>query len=604
VALSVLAAATAWAGKQRVCLIEVADPSGQVSVSRTTKTVEVQLARSFQLVSSRAVAQAGRALRLPRSEWTTTDGLTKLAERLKCDAGLSARVISGLGVRRLTVVAYGPTGETLAEVGITMPRPRLGTDQAKDVVVQLETALARPVEPTAPPEPAEPTPPPAEEAPADDAWADAMAGFATPSTPAAALEAARLDTSVEVGGRVAAEHYAFFKNSDPSKLGGRDNIEAALRLKAAHPRATAFASILARTDFGDPSRNRFDPEEAWVEFTFPGVTLKAGRVIVGWGSASIYNPTDVLNAVDLRDPLDTEKLGSLLAEVSISLGPLIFEGYYLPVPEAHRFHPLEVASDGTLISPSRWITGSLDVGGTVPLTIHVAPFTPPPPRPSNSQAAARLELSVLGADLSVAYVTMLDHIPSPVVEAVPEPGLPLGADVYVDWYFRRLHVITADFERTFGKLRVAGEAAGFITADWSATNPRVADPYVLMNLAADYQTSPFAGDQRLHFFLELAHARALKGELAKDGLDLMRYPFQLSLLGRVEWAITQDLQLEVTAFSSLQRFDLYVTPRIEYSFVDRVKLRAGLDLLAGSADGFFGRLSGNSRFIVTMEARF
>ncbi len=362
---------------------------------------------------------------------------------------------------------------------------------------------------------------------------------------------------------------------------------------------------MARVDFVDPNRNRFDPEEAWVDLTFPSVSLKVGRVIVSGGTASLYNPTDILNHVDLRDPLAAEKIGALMVRATATLGRFNFEATYLPVPESNWFPVVSgVTASGVLVSRSRWVRGSIDPVGTVPVEYHLAPFTAPTPRPSNSQVAGRAEVSVGGADIGLGYAYLLDHLPSPSVEAVASAD-PTQTQVFIDWNYRRLHVITFDFERTFGRLRVAAEAAAFLTADLAAKNPRVADPYFIGDVGADVQTGDFLNGQHLHFFLEFSYARAIVGRLTTDGLDAFRYPFPLSLLGRVSWEVTTDLTFDVDAVSSLQRLDLFISPRLEYRFFDRVKAKLGVDVLAGSkTQGFFGPYAQNSRFVATVEARF
>jgi hypothetical protein len=228
-----------------------------------------------------------------------------------------------------------------------------------------------------------------------------------------------------------------------------------------------------------------------------------------------------------------------------------------------------------------------------------------PPRPANTQAFGRAEVSVAGADIGIGYGWLVDHVPSALVEAVPAAGVPTTVEVFVDWNYRRLHVITVDAERTFGKVRLVAEGAAFLTADLPAKNPRVADPYVIGVVGGDVQTPEFLGQQKVHLFLEFAMARALVGKLTLDGLDSFRYPFPLSVLGRVSWELTDDLQVELNVFSSVERFDLLISPRVEYQFFDRVKLRVGADVMAGDrAKGFFGPWATNSRYLATVEASF
>lgn len=602
------------AEKPRVCLIELSDSTNQVPVGPSIALLETELRRAFLVVPNKRVAKAAKQEKLPRNRWLEAPSLAKLSKRLSFDLALGARAASTFGTWTLYLTAWdAKTGEVRAETSVILSRPRIPESRARDLVFNLLEALGTAREPEKPAEPPVDTPPPP---PPDsgtttgtgggDVWDMATEGFSAATTEATSSESLRSETSVEVGGRVGFEHYAFFTNAGPDKLSSRDNVDAAVRVKAVHPRATAYASVLARYDFADTSRNRFEPEEAWVELNFPGVSLKAGRFVSSWGTASLYNPSDVLNPVDLRDPLDPEKWGTMMVKASATVGPATLEAYYLPVPEMHRVPVITgIAPDGRLESRSRWIRGSIDVDVSAPVTFAVSPMQPPPPRPSNTQVAARALLSVGGADLSVGYAYLVDRFPSPLVEAVPDPGVPLNTTVHLDWVYRRLHVITLDAERTFGKLRLAGEAAAFLTRDLEGVNRNVTDPFVLVDVGADYQTSAFLDDQRLHFFLEFVTAQPLVGKVATEGMDLWRYPFPLSLVGRVSWEIGTDLKVDVNAVSSLKRFDVMLSPRLEYAFFDRVKAQVGVDLLLGDPDeGFFGPYRDNSRFIATVESRF
>jgi hypothetical protein len=611
VAVMFLAAAPQERVKPRVCVVDYSDASNQLPQASVLGALEPALRRPFVVVPNRRVLMAARAERLPRSAWLEATGLSRLSKRLDFEVALAVRGLFAFGSWTIYLTAFDArTGEVLTEAHVLLSRPRLPESRARDLVTTLASALSRreaPVEATAP-EPATGSAEPEEaEEPPVDVWEQATEALPKiRSSPESLVEALSTETRVEAGGQLTLEHYGFFSNGTPDQVTGRDDVDAAVRLKVVHPRATVFVSLLARVDFADPSRNRFEPDDAWLELNFPGVTVKAGRFVASWGAASLYNPSDVLNPVDLRDPLDPEKWGTLMLRVAVTLGPVTLEGSYLPVPEMHRIPLITgISAQGALMSRSRWVRGSVDVDVSAPVTFAVSPMAPPGPRPSNSQFALRALLSAGGVDVSLGYAWLVDRFPSAVLEAVPEAGVPLDTTVHVDWLFRRLHVLTFDAERTFGKLRLAGEVAAFLTRDLTATNRNVTDPYLVLDVGGDYQTGNFLGEQQLHFFLEFVTTQALVGRLPTEGLDLLRAPFRLSLLGRISWEVTSDLKVDLNATTSLERFDVLLSPRISYSFFDRVKARVGVDLLLGApTGGFFGPWRDNSRFTVALESRF
>jgi hypothetical protein len=595
VLVALLPMVPAAAPARKWCVLEATDASGQVGLGQLTSGFEKALTEVAPVVTNRQLVQVGRQKKLARASWATLPTSATLKRATGCDVGVVIRITRSFNswVTSLSAVDL-ETATSLAEVARLDSRPAFTAQRAQSLVEEMLEGVKtrdRNFEPTAKPE-ATPEP---------DPFQVSNEGFT------GAAEAVKLETTVEVGGRVGFDHFGVFDTSDATKTTGRDQLEAAVRLKAAHPRATAFASVLVRQDFADTVRNRIEVEEAWVEVIMAPFTLKAGRLLASWGSTTLYSPSDVLNPFDLRDPLRPEKWGTLMVRAAGSFGPVSVELMYLPLPEFNRLPPVDsISPDGQLLGRSRWLRGGVAVPEALPVTFNVGPMVSFAPRPSTSQFAARAEASIGRVDIGVSGAWLLDRFPSLLVSVVPEPGIaPASALVQLDFVPRRVFIVTADAETTFNAVRFAAEGVAFLTADPRATNPDVVDPYFVFDVGADYRTGEFAKGQRLHFFLEFSVARAFSGALSLDRLDRLRYPFPLSILGRVAWSITPDMRLELTGATSLERFDVFVTPRFEWLLFDRVKLQLGLDLLAGDPTaGFFGPYRRNSRFTTSVEARF
>lgn len=613
--LLVLAATTVAAQPQvspRVGLVRVKDATGLASESALRDTLQRALERSgqFQTVGKRQLAQAARALRVPAGRQADPEHLPQLAERLSFDTAVTASLTRrGVGFRLVLRAVDPGSGQQLALAFTDLGKPRLRAEAADRLVQVLSQKL--PPRSAAPPADTAPQPPSVAEAPrapepsvpSDDAWAAAMSGVDFSQD---APEPPQTQPPVELGARVAVEHFSYPKHLGDDRVSGRDVAELAVQVRGSTQGARAQGSFLMRRDFADPSRDRFDVEEAFFELKGTRWAFRAGRVLTSWGAASLYNPSDVLDPVDLRDPLAPEKRGAWMARLSAFFGPVLLEGYFLPVPEQNLLPlPEAIGPDGAYVARSRWSRGRLPLPEGLSARVTLVPPRAPSARLAHAQGGVRLVASVGGADLSLGFVTLMDRMPTLRVDILPTPASPPELDVTVTGSHERVHVATFDAEYSLGKLRLVAEAAAFLTRDRRAQNPFVEDPYAIGVIGGDYQVGPFLQDHSLHVFLEWVHARALVGRLSDDALGRLRRPVPGGLLTRVAYEAGPDLRFEVAGTLSLKGDDGFVNPRVEYVLFDRVKARLEYLWLFGSAkEGSFAPFRDNSRLEASMEASF
>lgn len=443
-------------------------------------------------------------------------------------------------------------------------------------------------------------PPPASnaEAPAaeeDDGWAATTSFAPVTSKPP-------VERTVELGGKVVVTSHTYLRPPPPGKIAGRANIDGLIEARVKAEGAFAYASLLGRRDFVDPSRDRFDVPEAYGEVSFLRLRLTAGRTIVAWGAANLLNPTDVINPVDRTDSLVSEKRGSWMVRASALFEGLLLEGYYLPIPEAHILPTVTgIGADGTILSPSPWVVGSVPQDPAIPVRYQFGQTAPPRPRIDNPQVAARVAVSVAGADVRLGYGYLLDKLPS-IRPTFDTSTLPSHVTVTVDYEYQRMHVFTLDLERTFGSLRVAGEAVAF-----RYLRPRPEDverSFVLYVAGADYQFPQFFDDHRVHLFAEWTEARAIEGGLSDDFIGQLRHPFPRAILARASYHAGSSWAVEVTGIASVLRPDFLVTGRLTVSVSDLVKARLGGAYLGGDPAGFFGKYRDNRRVEAGLEAAF
>lgn len=576
----------------------------------------------------------------------------------------------GRGAYQALLSVYAPaTGENIASLSIDLARPRLNASEAERLAGMLVKALA-PAPPqaaaeeapeTTPEEPpgqpavgtatlpeeeptgdlsggaGEPTPARTEQQP--DAGESRETAGSTPAdttTPAAGavdessetrddwgmadgweaaedLAFADVDVDeilkkavVEIGGRASVEHFGYFQNLGSEKNAGRNAVDLALRVKAGVEKAAVTGTFLVRHDFSEHSRDRLEAEEIYLDVGFSIFELRLGRSLVTWGTANVFNPTDIINPRDYRDPLEQEKVGVWLARASLIFDPILIEAYYLPVHQPHMIPlPEGITPDGEMITGSRWLTGNVGQVSPIPLAYHMGEAAAVPTSFENVQFALRLAGSVWGMDFSFAYAYLFDRLPTVRSVVSLDSPMPDHADVDIDVEYLRIHAATFDFETVIGSLRLAAQALVVITEDIDGTDDEVDNPYLKGSTGFDYRTPQFLEDHSLLFYANFTITQALVGSLPGDFFSRLKHPLRLAVAAGVSYEVGSELTITLQAIEGLRRFGLLINPEIEYVFRDTVALKLGCQILLGEENrGLFGLWQDNTRMTLAAEANF
>jgi hypothetical protein len=152
-------------------------------------------------------------------------------------------------------------------------------------------------------------------------------------------------------------------------------LSRALRLRL-HPRVAI--------DPLEQARNRYEPYDAYLEYTAESWSLLAGQLIESWSAVEMFSPADLLNRRDLeRNFYDPEKLGELMARLRLSLpeGGWIrqptFSLYVLPLfrrtplPTNHDRFRFDITADNVGDLSKNSVEPSFDVGFGARLTATV-----------------------------------------------------------------------------------------------------------------------------------------------------------------------------------------------------------------------------------------
>jgi len=161
------------------------------------------------------------------------------------------------------------------------------------------------------------------------------------------------------------------------------------------------------------ARNRYEPYDAYIEYTTERWALPAGQLLESWAIVDTFNPADVLNRRDLeRDFYDPDKLGELMLRFRYFFregGPLRQPTLSLYLVPLHRETPLPSDRDRFRFDATGDNRGDLASDAVVP-SFDIA-------------YAARLSATLGSADVFLFYFGGPGRIPafeiSPLGEVTP-----------------------------------------------------------------------------------------------------------------------------------------------------------------------------------------
>ncbi|MBN2533254.1 MAG: hypothetical protein JXB88_10200 [Spirochaetales bacterium] len=210
-------------------------------------------------------------------------------------------------------------------------------------------------------------------------------------------------------------------------------------------------------------------EEAYVmysDFLFPGLDFSIGKQRISWGTADRFNPTDILNPLNMKDPLEFgKKIPSLAFNLVWNFG--MFDSFlqfvYEPYSGVARLNPelvntmqggLDAAYAGILLQggltddePS-WDSATVETPGA---------------NIENFVIGTKAGASLYGFDLSVNYATRMNDMPYvKEIDLVidPFPGNEVSENTCTFGYYRE-HEVGFDVAKDFGIFLTWAEIALF-----------------------------------------------------------------------------------------------------------------------------------------------
>lgn len=404
----------------------------------------------------------------------------------------------------------------------------------------------------------------------------------------------------------------------PNKINRRLSAQLTAGAKLKTELADFTAGVLVRGDLADRTRNRLEPGELLVSLNVDPVRLYAGHTSITWGRATLHSITDLVDPVDARDFLIREKLPIWVAGAGMRAGPLHLELLFLPLFRADIVDiPRGVGENGAIDSPSRWVNGAFaaTTQNQVPVEYTFDPGLSRTKQIFDPQAGGRLSTSVFDVDLAIGYLNQVDPFPS-VSSTVRSSAEKIEVRSLVEYH--RRHVFTFDGELTAGRFHFVGETLLALPQTKALEDNAGTLPYLAATIGADFRAPRIFQDHELRVFIEATATRALAGTIPNDPADPSvaitrgRFPFPLAVMAHAGYSFGENISVGMLAVTNLGQFiyrdgdlkkelDLYLRPELTVSLFHRVQAQAGLDILLGGEEQFFGAFRQNMRFSTRIQ---
>jgi hypothetical protein len=325
--------------------------------------------------------------------------------------------------------------------------------------------------------------------------------------------------------------------------------------------------------------------EAFVDFRFGRLDVRAGRQIIAWGRADGVNPTDNLSGEDLTllaPDDDDRRFGATAIRASYYFGDVLVAGLWLPEFRGHRF-PL---------APVPGVTFVRDRSGW-----------------PGDQWAARVEQTGRAVDWSVSYFSGRDVSPDLGVRSAAGHR---DSDTAIVLSHHRVQVFGADMAANVGRIALRAEGAYVHTTDGAGRDPFTKNPFFFLVIGGDRTFREYLNInvQYLYRFVgeyqTVSTGRAPAETAVADlqgivNSQVRRIQHGASLRVSQKW-LRETLEGEFAAVGFLRPEGLALRPKVTYALTDHWKALIGAELYRGDSSSVFGLLRPNST--VYLEARW
>lgn len=328
-------------------------------------------------------------------------------------------------------------------------------------------------------------------------------------------------------------------------------------------------------DFGENTGERWavNVREGYGELNEKWLRIRAGKQVYDWSVTDTISPSDNISPRDWTDIIRSERIGVPSLDVRLGYDSYV-QFVYLPL-----FSPSKLPVAG-----SRW-ERSLPPGLVNEEQEIVSS--------DHGQFAVRAGQVWSGFDFGVSFFEGYGYSPSFKLEAISatETGL---VPVY-----RREEVFAASLAKEISGYTLRSEIGYF--------NQDKGDDFVQGVIGIDREWGGiFQSVDSLYTLLQYANEVTTQGNnpVGLETIDFRRI-FNNAMLGKVVYSFddSNTWKAKLTGVYNISDHDGYIEPAVNWSKFN-FNIEAGIDVLSGPRDTFFGGYSQNDRIFITMTYQF
>ena len=342
-------------------------------------------------------------------------------------------------------------------------------------------------------------------------------------------------------------------------------------------------------------RSALAVKEAVVGLSVDPVRFEIGKQIYTWGTGDAYNPTDNLNPYDYLDPLDREKMGVWSLNMTATLAGV--SGQFVVVPLFTPSRDPLANGRWAAVSEETPVAVANPFGGELPSGTVLRGRRVPATGFDTIQYATRFKTTRAGWDVSASYYDGLES--TPVLRRSRTVTGPLALEPV----YTRIKAPGLDFSTTWRKFEFHGEAI----AKFEDSHGKDDRFQGLLGLNYTLDELGLRWLEQIVFVVEHARETNLSSRSRSDYLESGAFvnAFRDALAGRIQVKFTQDTELTLGGtvdFTSDPNY--YGQAKLVHKLRETLHLEAGVDVLDGLKDTFWGKWRKNDRFFAAIKYFF
>lgn len=370
-------------------------------------------------------------------------------------------------------------------------------------------------------------------------------------------------------------------NSWQAEARGILNLQSSFR-----ERFQGQLTVIGNANAQVESRNRLWVNEAFLSYRNANLFIKVGKQTIKWGTLTGYSALDLVNRYDYYDILDTdnERLGLWGINARLRLGKTEFQVQAFQPDNRSKLH----------LQHNRWI----DLPSSLP-----SPNIPGEEMEvfyKGNEYVFNTNLPTIGISMSTQigavefkgkWLSANNDIP---VSSILLPGgMENPHDYIVKLDYRPIHIGAVNLSSWLGSWSIWSEIAHVDSERFDNAGKLSKDPYSFISLGTDRFWQMEHPERQLRLMAQYIKVVSWIDEKYRP--TELDHIFQSSFLVDAMFQLTYTWRVELRTVADVVSNGFYCAPVIHFRPSDKISLKSGTDILAGSSHSFFGNFRHNSR---------